>query len=199
MKDNLNKVSLGTGVLTAITASLCCITPILAIIAGGSGFASSFTWLEPLRPYLIGFTIFILGFAWYQKLKPINDNEITCDCEVDNKPSFWQTKKFLGIVSVFAVAMLAFPYYADAFYPEQEAKVATVNATHSESIELDIEGMTCKACNFTVSNAVYDLEGVLRADADYKTGKANISFDTDKVNIDELIKAINKTEYKVKK
>ena len=55
---------LGAGVLTAITASLCCITPVLAIVAGSSGIAASFSWLEPFRPFLIGLTVLVLGFAW---------------------------------------------------------------------------------------------------------------------------------------
>ena len=54
---------------TALLSSICCITPVLALIAGTSGLASSFSWLEPFRPYLIGLTILVLGFAWYQKLK----------------------------------------------------------------------------------------------------------------------------------
>ena len=61
---------ISAGLLTAIASSLCCITPVLAIVAGSSGLASTFSWLEPFRPYFIGMTILVLGFAWYQKLKP---------------------------------------------------------------------------------------------------------------------------------
>jgi len=70
---------IGAGLLTAITASLCCITPVLALIAGTSGIASTFSWIEPFRPYLIGLTILVLGFAWYQKLKPQNVFR-NCNC-----------------------------------------------------------------------------------------------------------------------
>ena len=55
---------IGVGVLTAISASLCCITPVLALLAGTSGLASTFSWLDPFRPYLIGLTILVLGIAW---------------------------------------------------------------------------------------------------------------------------------------
>ena len=58
---------IGAGMLTAITASLCCITPVLALIAGTSGIASTFSWIEPFRPYLIGLTFLVLGFAWYRR------------------------------------------------------------------------------------------------------------------------------------
>ena len=61
---------IGAGLLAAITASLCCITPILALIAGTSGIASTFSWIEPFRPYLIVLKIFVIGFACYQKIKP---------------------------------------------------------------------------------------------------------------------------------
>ena len=77
---------IGTGLLTAIAASLCCITPVLALIAGTSGLASNFSWLEPFRPYFIGLTILVLGFAWYQKLKP--QKKIDCKCETTEKPNF---------------------------------------------------------------------------------------------------------------
>ena len=74
-------------IVTAITAFVCCITPLLAILAGSSGLVSTFSWIEPFRPYLIVLTIGILGFAWYLKLKPKTQEEIDCACE-EAKPSF---------------------------------------------------------------------------------------------------------------
>jgi hypothetical protein len=94
---------IGAGLLTASVASLCCITPVLALIAGSSGIASTFSWIEPFRPYLIGLTVLVLGFAWYQKLIPIaigTQKEIDCECETDENPKFLQTKTFLGTVTV---------------------------------------------------------------------------------------------------
>lgn len=106
---------LGTIIITATAASLCCITPVLALIAGTSSIASTFSWIEPFRPYLITLTILVLAVAWYQKLKP-KKQEIDCDCE-DEKPKFINSKKFLLLVSLFAGLMLAFPYYNQIFYP----------------------------------------------------------------------------------
>ena len=65
----------GAGVLTAIAASLCCITPVIALLAGGSSVAANFSWIEPARPYLIGLSIAVLTFAWYLKLKPTKTND----------------------------------------------------------------------------------------------------------------------------
>src|SRR5690606_7744955 len=127
----------GAGLLTAITASLCCITPVLALIAGTTGIASTFSWIEPFRPYLIGLTILVLGFAWYQKLIRTTigtRKEIDCECETAGlpagkagKPKFIQSKKFLGIVTVFAIVMLAFPYYSAIFYPSTEKQIIVVD------------------------------------------------------------------------
>jgi len=196
-----------TGITTAIGASLCCITPVLALISGVSGMASSFSWIEPLRPYLVGITIFVLGFAWYQKLKP--SKEIECDCSIDEKPSFIHSKLFLGIVTVFAGLMLAFPYYSESFFPNNNRKVViietssnndevmTVKAENIVTIDLNIEGMTCPACNYTVQNASLDVPGVFEAVANYKTGKVSIKFDKSKADTLEIISSINKTEYTV--
>ena len=111
MNKKSNKL-VGAGVLSAVAASLCCITPVLALISGATGVASTFSWMEPARPFLIGITVLVLGFAWYQKLKPRTAEEIECACEEDEKPSFWQSIGFLGIVTVFATLILAFPNYA---------------------------------------------------------------------------------------
>ena len=104
-----NKI-IGAGMLTAITASLCCITPVLALIAGTSGIASTFSWVDPFRPYLIGLTILALGFAWYQKLFPKateTQKEIDCECATEEKRKFIQTKTFLGIATLFAATMIS--------------------------------------------------------------------------------------------
>ena len=92
-QSNTSSKSIGAGLLVAFTASLCCITPVFATLAGIGGVASSFSWMEPFRPYLIGLTVLVLGFAWYQKLRPRTQEEIDCACEEDEKPSFWQNAK----------------------------------------------------------------------------------------------------------
>src|SRR5215218_6538080 len=100
MESKSKGMLLSAGIFSAVAASLCCITPVLALIAGTSGIASSFSWIEPARPYLMGISIAVLGFAWYQKLRtqPVDD----CGCEVNEKPKFIQLKTFLGIVTIFA-------------------------------------------------------------------------------------------------
>ena len=186
---------ISAGLLTAITASLCCITPVLALIAGTSGIASTFSWIEPFRPYLIGLTILVLGFAWFQKLKP--RNEIDCDCETEEKPKFIQSKKFLGIVTVFAIVMLAFPYYSGIFYPNTEKQIMIVDKSNIKTTEFKISGMTCASCEEHVNQEVNKLNGILISKASYENGNAIIEFDKTKTNKTEIEKAINSTGYTV--
>src|SRR5690606_32055212 len=96
-----NNRLVGAGVLSAVAASLCCITPVLALISGASGVASTFSWMEPARPYLIGITVLVLGFAWYQKLKPRTAEEIQCDCEEDEKKPLLQNYTYLVLIYDF--------------------------------------------------------------------------------------------------
>jgi mercuric ion transport protein len=186
---------IGAGLLTAITASLCCITPVLALIAGTSGIASIFSWIEPFRPYLIGLTILVLGFAWYQKLKP--RKEIDCECETDEKRKFIQSKKFLGIVTVFAIVMLAFSYYSGIFYPNIEKQIIVVDKSDIKITEFKISGMTCASCEEHVNHEVNKLNGIVNSKASYENGNAIIEFDKTKTNETEIKKAINSTGYKV--
>jgi mercuric ion transport protein len=186
---------IGAGLLTAITASLCCITPVLALIAGTSGIASTFSWIEPFRPYLIVMTILVLAFAWYQKLKP--QKEIDCECETNVKPKFIQSKKFLGIVTVFAIVMLNFPYFSGFFYSNTEKQIIVVGKSDIKKTEFKISGMTCASCEEHVNHEVNKLNGIVNSKASYENGNAIIEFDKSETNETEIEKAINSTGYKV--
>jgi copper chaperone CopZ len=187
---------IGAGILSAIAASLCCITPVLALIAGSSGIAASSSWLEPVRPYLIGITIIVLAFAWYQKLKSKKTDTIDCDCE-EERPSFWQSRKFLAIITVFAIIMLAFPSYSHMFYTETKPNTKLVIIGNIEIVDLKIKGMTCTGCEEHIKHAVSGLPGFIEADADYNTGKAIVKIDTTIITINEFVNAINQTGYEV--
>jgi len=190
-----DKKLISTGLLAAFTASLCCITPLLAFIAGTSGLAATFSWIEPLRPYLIALTIFVLGFAWYLKLKP--KKQLDCNCEKEEKIPFTQSKMFLGTVTLFAVVMLAFPYYSGIFYPTTEKQIIIVDQSNIRKIEFTISGMTCASCGEHVNTEVNKLSGIISSEASYENRNAVVKFDDSKTNSDEIENAINATGYLV--
>ncbi len=191
MKTN-NKF-LGAGAITAVATSLCCITPVIALITGTSSLATRFSWIEPLRPYLIGVTVFLLLYAWYAKFTPINKEN--CDCDPMEKPSFFQGKPFLIIVTLFSILMMSFPFYSFIFYGKEKQKVE-INR-HSKTIELSISGMTCDACTQHVDHSVNKLKGIYKIETSYENANAIIVFDSSQTNSVEITEAINTTGYTV--
>lgn len=180
-----------TALITALAASICCIGPLLAAMAGAGSLASSFRWLEPLRPWLIGFTLLVLAFAWYQQLKPVNDD--ICGCAPE-KRSFWKGRAFLGIVTVVAALLLAFPYISGAFNSDPDTGApARTGLTH---ITIPVQGMTCAGCEEHITSAVSALPGVGKVTASHSDGSAEVWYDPQVATTNEIIAAIDSTGYK---
>lgn len=197
MNPNTDKKLIGAGVVAAIAASLCCITPVLAFLSGAAGLASAFSWMEPFRPWLIALTIGVLGFAWYQKLKPRRVEDVQCACEKGEKKTFLQTRAFLALVTVFASAMLAFPYYGGLFYPAHVAQTVSASADQVETVTYQVSGMTCPSCGAHVKHGIAEVPGVIDASADYQSGKVAVRFDRERTNVEAIRQAIDATGYKV--
>jgi len=184
------------GVLTAFGASLCCITPVLALLAGSTGMASRFSWMEPFRPYLIALTVIVLAYAWWDKLKAKKEGiECACDVDEEGKVSFLHTKVFLAIVTLFSALMLSFPYWGDALIQSSKPNYKIEKSNLVRTV-VEIEGMTCKACESSIEKVVKDVNGVgfIKASSDNKN--AIIEFDRRKTNINEVMNAIGTTGYK---
>lgn len=192
------------GVLLALTASLCCLTPVLALISGLGGIAATFSWLEPFRPYLIGITLLVLALAWYLKLKRQKKDEIECNCEEGGKVNFWQSQIFLSLVTILAIALLTFPNYARIFYPDDHTingyevkSIDAANRTSVSKVEFFVKGMTCSGCEEHIRHTVSELEGVTEVAVSYEEGKAVVSYDKSKTAPEKIETAINSTGYKV--
>jgi copper chaperone CopZ len=181
---------ISAGVLAAIASSLCCIGPLIAILGGVSGAASTFSWIEPARPYLIGGSALALGVAFWQAYKPVKVDD--CGCEVPEKKKFFETKGFLWGITVFSVLMFSFPYYSDIFYPESASTISIENQENFETAEFIIEGMTCEDCERHVTQALLKGGGVSETEVSFESGIANATFDNTLTTSDELAISIEK-------
>jgi copper chaperone CopZ len=191
-----NNKNLVAGIFAALGASLCCITPVLAMLGSASVLATSFSWIEPYRPYFIGATVLIFAFAWYQKLKP--QKQVDCNCETDNKKSFWHTKIFLSIITIIAALLIAFPYYGKFFYEKpQQIKVIVANKSNIQTVQYNIRGMDCEACTAHINSALSKINGVIEANTSYKNADAVVKFDNSKISVDSIANAVNAIGYKV--
>ena len=68
-------------------------------------------------------------------------------------------------------------------------------AAESQTVTLDIPGMTCKFCPITIRKALKKVPGVIEAKAGYATKTATVTFDPDRTNIKALIKATSNAGY----
>ena len=208
-KKASDKKWIGAGLLAAVAASLCCITPVLAVLGGLGGIASTFSWLDPLRPYLIGVTVVVLGYAFYNAYKPKKEGDIECACEPARpaggdeespaKKNFINSKASLWIITGVSILMFAFPSYSHIFFPDTNNNIVVVDENIIAEAKLYIEGMTCTGCEESVDYALQTEEGVISATSSFETGIAKVKFDKSKVNPEQLSKAVEeKVGYKVK-
>ena len=189
-----SKGAVATGIIAAIAASSCCIPPVIAAIAGVGGAAGSLSWMEPLRPYLIGLAVVAIGYAWYNHYKPKKEDDCGCDIE---KPKWYQTKGFLVGMTLFAAISITFPYYSDIFFSDNKKEVIVADNSNVQKINVKIEGMTCDACQNHINYSVNELAGIISITTSYVNGSAVVEFDNTQTDRLEIEKAVNGTGYKV--
>lgn len=187
------KASVLLTVLTSASASLCCIVPFLGIVGGSGSLISSVSWLEPYRPFFIGGTFLLLGIAWYKTIRSSKAD----DCGCEKKPSFLQSKKFLGIVTILSLLLISFPSYS-RFLRNQEP-VSTADQEKNKKLVLSVSGMTCVSCEHHIESEVVKLSGVSSVKASYADKSTVVTYDPQKVDEQKIIAAINETGYKVEK
>ncbi|MFV0424101.1 MAG: heavy metal translocating P-type ATPase [Bacilli bacterium] len=68
----------------------------------------------------------------------------------------------------------------------------------TSSIVLDIVGMSCASCASKIESKLNQFEGVIRANVNFATEKANVKYEPQKVKLSELIIAINEIGYEAK-
>ena len=194
-----SKSLFGAGLLAALAASLCCITPLLAVVGGLGGAASSFAWLEPYRPYLVALTVAVLGFAWYRQLRPA---PVAADCcAVPAQRSLMQSTGFLAAVTALAALLLAFPYYGAMLYPTTKSTVSVVRTPGAAPVwqtrTYRIQGMTCEACAHHVEQAVQQVPGVQSVAVSYDQATAQVRYNAAQAQPAQVERAINGTGYHV--
>jgi copper chaperone CopZ len=189
------KASVLLTIITSASASLCCIVPVLGLIGGSSSLVSTVSWLEPFRPFFLGATVLLLGFAWYGSFKARKKDD--CGCEPENI-SFFQSKKFLGVVTVLSLLLLSFPSYS-RYLMQDKSPVVNEDQEKTKKITLGVNGMTCASCEHHIESEVIKLSGVSSVKASYENKSTVIVYNPQKVDEAKIIAAINETGYTVEK
>jgi mercuric ion transport protein len=184
---------LGSGIILAFTSSLCCIVPLLALFGTVGSAVSMFSWVEPLRPYLLAATALVLGIAFYRAYKPVAKD----DCGCAEKKTGMQSKTFLWIITILSIGLSAFPYYIPYFKTTTPNHVMVSNSNLQKTV-IRIQGMSCAACEGHVNHALQEKKGVQKVITSYAKGESVVSFDNTQISLLQLKDAIEReTGYKV--
>jgi copper chaperone CopZ len=194
ISTNINK-SWIPGLIAAFAASLCCITPVIALLGGISGIASSFSWIESARPYLIGFTVLVFAFAWYQQFNKKAQTNDCCDVKL---AAFWQSKKFLMIVTVLSAILVTFPYYSPALYgaPKQSSAL-TIQQSNLKWVQFTVRGMGCADCTKHIDGVLSKVPGVVKVSTSFDKAQTSVTYDPIKTSADSLKNKITQIGYQV--
>src|SRR5690625_6936493 len=94
-----------------------------------------------------------------------------------NKQQKSNSDTFLGIVTVVAALLLAFPNYSHWFFSDaQPTQIQYVSEANVERVTFTVKGMTCAGCEASVKNELGKLDGILEAEVYYDSGTDNISY-----------------------
>jgi len=188
-----NKVLLGSGLLLAVTSSLCCIVPVLAMIGGAGEMVSALGWAAPLRPYLLVATVLVLVFAFYRAYRPQQKG----DCGCEERKTVLQSKTFLWVVAVISVLLSSFPYY-EGVLEGKVSRPVVANTPNVQQAVIRIRGMGCADCEGLVNHALLQRKGVQEVHASYAKGEAVVQFDPTQISLAELGTAVEQgTGYQV--
>lgn len=193
IKAKSNTRLLGSSILLALTSSLCCIAPLLAIFGAAGGALSIFSWIAPLRPYLLGATVLVLALAFYRAYKPVKKDECGCD----TRKGLMQSKAFLWIIAIISIGLSTFPYY-EPYLQKEVKKHSASNRQNIQQTTFQIQGMSCAACEGHINSVLLQKKGIQTVTTSYAEATATIKFDSTEISTQQMADAIEKEAgYKV--
>ncbi len=184
-------------IIAALAASVCCVGPLVLLGLGvGGAWVGNLTALEPLRPYLMTLTLGVLGYAFYKIYRPKAE---VCEpgSYCANPKSDKINKVTLWISTLFVLGLLATPYIAEELVANENAETDRLieQMARLKQITLDVPGMNCPACPFTVQKSLKKLDGVVSAKATLEDKKAVVIYNPSQVSLEQMIEATTNAGY----
>ncbi len=197
-EKNKTGFALAGAVIAAVTASLCCILPVVAVALGLTEFAAS-QFFERWRTVLLGVTFALLAVGFYFAYRPRRQ---ACEpgrlCE--RTPVGRWNKVTLWLATAGVLVLAAFPYYsgwaARAVTKTKGPPQVALQAGEARAV-LNIEGMDCGACATLIEKNLTEIPGVRLAHVSFEKRQANVEYDPKAVKPSRLVKAVEEAGYKV--
>lgn len=196
-EKNKTRFALTGAVFAAVTASLCCILPIIAALAGVTGFAAS-RFFEHWRPYLLAVTLGLLALGFYLAYRPrrgiCETGSVCAHTPIGrwNRPVLW-------LAAVLVVVLAAFPHYSGWVARAVTRNGQPVHSAPSSEAHavMKIDGMSCGSCAALLEKRLSQIPGVRRADVSFEKKQATLDYDPRAVDPSRFTKAITDVGYKV--
>jgi mercuric ion transport protein len=191
------KMALGGSVLSAITASLCCIGPLVAVIVGASGFAAAGLFAQ-WRPVFLTIAALLLAAAWYLTYRHPKAGNCSAEGCPQNPVAKW-SRVILWLATAFVIAIAAFPAYSGAAARLLVAAGASDSGSSQvkvATLQVNIPSMDCGACATGIQAKLNKQEGVQVAQVDFATKTAVIDFDSGKLSPEKVTALIDETGFK---
>jgi copper chaperone CopZ len=181
------------GILSALFASVCCVTPLILVLLGLAGLGIG-AILGRFHWWFLGAALVLLTVAWRRYFQE-GRRCATERCEmVSGTPTRWTLLVASLVVAVFA----GLNVYTFASQRQQTAFVSKgLSATATEAV-IPVEGMTCLTCELTVESSLKKLPGVEGVDARVAEQAAYVQYDPAQISLNDIIEAINKTGYRAR-
>lgn len=194
----LRKASLGGSIVAAITASLCCIGPLVAVALGAGGFAASAVF-EKWRPVFLGVTFALLALAWYLTYREPKENcEEGAACAT--KPVAKWNKVVLWFATALVLTVAAFPSLSSAILRRVQsnsgAAVSAVGPANDAVLKLKIPSMDCAACAAGIQAMLRRQTGVQSAQVSFDTKEAVVRYDAATISPEKIVATIDRTGFK---
>ncbi len=197
-EKNRTRFALTGAVVAAVTASLCCILPIIAAVLGLTGFAAS-GFFEHWRPYLLAVTFGLLALGFYLAYRPRREVCETGSVCAHTPIGRWN-RAVLWLAAVLVVVLAAFPRYsgwvARAVTRNGQPGVHSAPSSEAQAV-LKIEGMSCGSCAALLEKRLSQISGVHHAEVSFEKKQATLEYDPWAVEPSRFAKAITDVGYKV--
>lgn len=184
--------ALAGSLIAGLLASICCIGPLVlgAVGLGSLGFAAA---LAPLRPWFLGLTAILIAFGFYLAYRP-QRAEACAPGEACAKPGSRRNQRIaLWLVTVLAVTLANYPSWGARLTAARERPSPIGEA--SAVVVLDVQGMTCTACEGEIERELKRVPGVVQANVRFEHMRAEVRVANPRVGVKPLVAAVEKAGY----
>ena len=179
-------------------ASLCCLGPLLlgAFGLGSLGLAAAFA---PYRPWLLGLTAVLVGLGFYFAYRPLSEAQCAPDGSCPAPVHRGRHRAALWAFSLFTLALAMFPQWSRALHLPVAARASNSRLasgdTFSSVVRLDVQGMTCAACEEHVEQELQRVAGVRTATVSYDLHEALVQVSRP-IELSNLTEAVDRAGYR---